>query len=401
MNQTTDYDIIIAGAGMVGATLACALTTTPLRIAVIEARPPALQWPADSIDCRVSAISIASQQILTQLGVWPQLQQYGVSPFRNMVVWDANGSGSIQFDSADIGASCLGHIIENRAIQAALFQQLQRTGTVDILCPQRITALSTAREAITVQLDEQQTLTARLLVGADGGRSTVRQLAGIATRGWPYQQQAIVATVSTEQPHQATAWQRFTDHGPLAFLPLANGQSSIVWSTTPAHAEQLLGEDDATFCTMLGQAFDYRLGRITDSSQRAVFPLHCQHATHYIKPRLALIGDAAHTIHPLAGQGVNLGLLDAAVLADVLLQAGHKEPGSITLLRRYERWRKGDNLLTLATMDGFKRLYGNQTTPLPWLRNTGMTLLNAMPPLKRQLMRQAMGLRGDLPSLAQ
>jgi len=404
MSRAPHYDLIIAGAGMVGATLANALTDSGLNIAIIETHEPQTNWPRDSVDLRVSAITLASQQIFEHLKVWPWMQDRGVSPFRNMFVWDGSrdetGSGEIHFDSADVGAAHLGHIIENRVIQTALIHRLKDFHNIELLCPAHITRLQQHSDHITVRLDNGHELSARLLVGADGGRSSVRQLAGIETRGWSYQQEAVVTVVETEKSHRQTAWQHFIATGPLAFLPLADGRSSIVWSTTPEQAQQLLTCDDASFRQQLGAAFDFQLGTIIANEKRASFPLQRQHANHYIGQRIALIGDAAHTIHPLAGQGVNLGLLDAATLAEIILAGNKNSIGSQRELRRYERWRKGDNLLTMSIMDGFKKLFSNNNESLRWLRHNGLNLANNLPPLKQQLIAHAMGQKRDLPQMA-
>jgi 2-octaprenylphenol hydroxylase len=402
MNQTRHYDLIIAGAGMVGATLANALADSKLRIAIIENCKPEITWPKNSVDLRVSAITRASEQIFTHLEVWPSMQAHGISPFRNMFVWDSEGDGEIHFDSADVGAAHLGHIIENRIIQASLITRLKDFDNIEMYCPTEISSLQQGNDQISVCLDDGSMLISRLLIGADGGRSCVRDKAGIETRGWSYQQQAVVTVVETEQRHQQTAWQRFMPSGPLAFLPLADGRSSIVWTTSPEQAEQLLACDDADFRQQLGLAFDFRLGAITANEQRTSFPLQRQHAKHYIKHRIALIGDAAHTIHPLAGQGVNLGLLDAAALAEVILDTDntHHDIGGQRALRRYERWRKGDNLVTMGIMDGFKNTFGSRSEPLRWLRNTGLNLADNLPPLKQHLILQAMGQKSDLPLMA-
>ncbi len=396
------FDIVIAGGGMVGATLACALRDSGLRIAVVEARRPARDWPQDSVDLRVSAISVASERIFRALGAWPAMAARGISPFLEMQVWDAGGSGSIHFDSADLGQPRLGHIIENRVIQAALLDQLDTCEAVELISPAVLASWQRHEEGLRLQLEDGSELRTRLLVGADGGASRVRTLAGIATRGWSYEQRAVVAVVETRLSHEQTAWQRFLPTGPLAFLPLRDGRSSIVWSTTPQRAEALLAMDEAAFCKTLGEAFDLRLGRILAAGPRAAFPLRLQHALRYVDHRLALVGDAAHMIHPLAGQGVNLGLLDAAALAQVIGEAvaAGRDFAAPTTLRRYERWRKGDNLLTMGVMDGFKRLFGNDWPPLRLARNLGLRLADRAVPVKNRLMRHAMGLREDLPALA-
>lgn len=397
-----DYDIIIVGAGMVGATLACALGQQGFRIGLVEAREPNFNWPADSVDQRVSAITCASQKILESVGAWPVMREQRISPYREMRVWDATGTGAIHFDSAELGTPLLGHIVENRVTLFALHQQLQALDNVSLLAPMRIAQLDINADRAQVELDNGKKLTASLVVAADGSRSKLRELVGIETSGWDYQQHGVVAHIVTSQSHQETAWQRFMPDGPLAFLPLSDGTSSIVWTTTPEHAEKLLAMGEANFLDELQKAFGDKLGRMLKCGPRAAFPLRMQHAEKYTLPRFALLGDAAHTVHPLAGQGVNLGFADAASLAEVLVDARNKKQdiGSHKILRRYERWRKGENLTMLSTMDGFKRLFGSTQPIMKWLRNTGLQLTNRTRPLKNMIMRQAMGMEGDLSRLA-
>jgi 2-octaprenylphenol hydroxylase len=395
------FDVVIAGGGMVGAALAAALALQSLRVAVIEQRPPQRQWPAGEIANRVSALSRASQNLLCNLGVWERMCALGVSPYRAMRVWDAAGGG-IAFDSAEVGEPDLGHIVENRVIQLALWERLEQLPTLTLLSPARVRDFALAGPRAYINLEDGRRLSAALLVAADGRDSMIREFAGIKTRGWDYDQHALVANVAHQLPHRQTAWQRFQPSGPLAFLPLADGRSSIVWSTSPSAAEQLQALDSEAFCQALGGAFEQRLGAVTAVGPRGVFALRLQHAESYVLPRLALIGDAAHAVHPLAGQGVNLGFLDAAQLAQVLDEARQRQRdvGALATLRRYERARKGDNLAMLAAMDGFKRLFSNDRTALRLLRHAGLNLADRMFPLKRLLLRRALGLGGGLPPLA-
>ena len=398
-----DYDLVIAGGGMVGSTLACALSDADFKIALLESVPLERIRPGEETDLRVSAINRASQRIFAAVGAWSDMTAWRVSPFRDMRVWDAGGFGQIHFDSATLGEPLLGWIIENRVIQYALLERVRQLPAVDLLCPAALeTAWPEDAGGWRVRLTDGREFTTQLLVGADGAQSKVRELAEIDTRGWSYHQKALVANVRTAEPHQETAWQRFLPTGPLAFLPLHDGRCSIVWSTTPEQADQLLALDEYDFAHMLTEASERRLGEIVQVRPRGAFPLRLQHARAYVKPGLALIGDAAHVVHPLAGQGVNLGLLDAATLAEVLLDglaAGH-EVGALRVLRRYERWRKSDNLPMLGIMDGFKRLFGNSLPPVRLLRNLGLNLTDAAGPLKNAMARRAMGLEGDLPKLA-
>lgn len=388
---------------MVGVTIACALRNSGLRIALIETAPPRDVKSGDSIDLRVSAITRASQQIFSALDAWRGMEERRISPFREMQVWDADGDGLIHFDAADLGEDTLGHIIENTVVQRALWETVEASGGVALLCPAAVTELRRDADGMCCRLQDGRDLRARLLIGADGAQSRVRQFAAIQVRGWSYDQQAVVATVASERDHRETAWQRFLPTGPLAFLPLRDGRCSIVWSTTPRQARQLLAADDATFRRQLELAFGSRLGRIVSAGERMSFPLRLQYADSYVQAGLALVGDAVHTVHPLAGQGVNLGILDAASLAEVLLEAvaQHKDFAALQTLRRYERWRKGHNLMMMAAMDGFNRLFGSAWEPLRWARNAGLSLTDALPPVKRIIMSYAMGRSGDLPALAQ
>lgn len=396
------FDIVIVGGAMVGAALACALRGMGWRIAVIEGRPPQREWPTGEIDLRVSALSRASQRVLQRLGAWPRICELGASVYREMVVWDAVGYGSIHFDSADIGEPDLGHIVENRVTQLALWEQLEQSPEITLLCPASVAALDPAGDCVWLRLDDGRQLSARLVIGADGRDSFVRTSLGMTCHGWEYDQRAIVANVEVEHGHRETAWQRFLPTGPLAFLPLADGRCSIVWSAEKSRAEQLLALDDVAFTAELEQAFDRRLGRVLSAGPRAAFPLRLQYAEQYLRPRVALIGDAAHAIHPLAGQGVNLGFLDVAALTDALGHAREhgRDIGTLHCLRRYERARRGDNLLMLAAMDLLKRLFSNRIPPLVAARGLGLTAAERIAPIKRMFIDQALGLDKSLPPLA-
>ncbi|MEJ2386898.1 MAG: UbiH/UbiF/VisC/COQ6 family ubiquinone biosynthesis hydroxylase [Chromatiaceae bacterium] len=391
------FDVIVVGGGMVGAALACASAGKGWRIAVIESREPQRTWPAGEVDLRVSALNRASERILKRLGAWGRIRELGVSPYREMHVWDAVGRGSIHFDSADLGQPDLGHIVENRSTQLALWELLEQSADVTLLCPAGVGEIGLGQDAAVVHLRDGRRASARLLVGADGRDSLVRDRVGIASHGW-----AIVANVEVEHWHQETAWQRFLPTGPLAFLPLRDGRCAVVWSVAELRARELLQLDELEFPHALEEAFEQRLGAIGRMGPRAAFPLRLQHAEHYVLPRLALIGDAAHAVHPLAGQGANLGLLDAAALAAALDEARERDRdiGGLWALRRYERARRGENMLMLAAMDGFKRLFGNRILPLAAVRSAGLVAVDRIAPLKHLFMRQALGVGAEVLPLA-
>lgn len=401
-------DLIIVGAGMVGSTLALALQDSGLRIVLLDGARlesgPALAADAP-FEPRVSALSMASQRILERLGVWPGVLARRATPYRAMCVWDGSGTGQIDFRAASVHAEHLGHIVENRVVQEALLERLQ-TAPIERWGEARLDQLRRSAGGWLLTLADGRQLRTPLLVAADGARSRVRQLAGCATREWDYLHHAIVTSVRCSQPHQDTAWQRFTDGGPLAFLPLSRTGDrhwcSIVWSCPPAQADALLALDDAGFAAALERAFESRLGAVLEVEPRHGVPLRQCHARRYVEPGLVLIGDAAHSIHPLAGQGVNLGFLDAAVLAEVLQHAQHRGESlaSTRVLGRYERRRMPHNLAMMAAMEAFERLFQSDDLRLRWLRNAGLRLVDRHYLAKGLFIRQALGLAGDLPALA-
>ena len=394
------YDVVIVGGGMVGAALACALGNTALKVAVLD-HAPAAAPPDHSYDQRVSAVTLASQAFFENVGAWDGMARRRISPVREMRVWSEGGQGAIHFDAAEIGEACLAWIIENSVMRNALLERLQHFTNVHYLCPVQVQDINLTEEAATLTLQDGRNLRTRLLVGADGADSAVRRAAEIETQSLNLNQKGIVATVITGKPHEQIARQRFLATGPLAFLPLDEPRScSIVWSADSARADQLLALDDAAFIAELQNAFGDALGQIETIGPRAAFPLALSHAKAYTAARVALIGDAAHTVHPLAGQGVNLGFLDAAALAEVLLDAGEKDIGAHLVLRRFERWRKGGNLSMIAVTGGFRYLFGNDLPLISQLRNVGLELANSVTPMKNFIMRRASGLEGDLPKLA-
>ena len=401
-------DLIIVGAGMVGSALALALQNSGLQILLLDGGPLSVK-PFDqsaAFEPRVSALSAASQRILERLGAWDGIAARRTSPYGEMQVWDGSGTGQVHFSAASVHAEVLGHIVENRVVQDGLLDALYEAD-LGLLPGARLEQLRRSGDDWLLTLTDGRELRAPLVIAADGANSAVRRLAGCATREWDYLHHAIVTSVRCRKPHQQTAWQRFTDDGPLAFLPLAKADDaehwcSIVWSTTPAEAKRLMALDDAAFCHELGKAFEWRLGEVLDSDPRHCIPLRQRHAKRYVEPGLALIGDAAHTIHPLAGQGVNLGFLDAAVLAEVLLHALERGENlaDSKVLGRFERRRMPHNLAMMAAMEGFERLFQADPLPLRWLRNSGLNLVDGANEAKALFVRQALGLSGDLPELA-
>ncbi len=396
--------IVIVGGGIVGLTLAAALAKSSVPITLVETKLPSLQEKKENdLDSRVSAINLTSQRILANLGIWSQLSAASVSPLRKLRVWDHLGGGEITFDSAEIGTAELGFIVENRVLIKILWQHLQNFTHVRLLCPKQPEQIIYEPQQLKLQFTDQSDISADLIIGADGSDSWLRKQMAIPVYKRSYQQQAIIAVAGCEKPHQETGWQSFLPDGPLGVLPLANShQVAIVWSTSLQHAEELMHLPLLDFNFQLTQALKQRLGKMELLTDLKVLPLVMSHAREYVKPRLALIGDAAHTIHPLAGQGINLGLMDAACLAQVLLEAGEKgsDIGSLRTLRRYQRWRKGYNCTMQMAMLGFKELFAAGPTWLVQCRSQGLNIMDQMQLLKNKIMYYAVGEQGDLPNLA-
>lgn len=404
-----NVDIAIVGGGIAGLAAAAALAGAGRSIAVLEARElprqtsSAGESPQDW-DSRVSALTPRSISFLARIGAWDAVRAQRSCAYEHMTVWDAEGTARIEFDAAEVAATSLGSIVENRVITAALAACVQSLAEVQVLAPARLAevqrgaqgANDAAQHSHRLLLEDGRALDCDLLVAADGALSPIRSMLDFSTREWDYGHRAIVTTAEFERPHEHTAWQRFLPSGPLALLPLpAAGDAlcSIVWSIDEAEADKVLKLDDAAFCEALGVASEFALGTVRSCASRQAFPLRQRHATDYVKPGIALVGDAAHTIHPLAGQGINLGLADVEVLAEEVSLAMSRglAPGREDMLKRYQRRRKGDNLAMMAAMDGFKRLFEQDAPPLRWLRNAGMRGLSAMPALKKEIIRKAMG----------
>lgn len=396
-------EVIIVGGGIIGATAACALAHADIDVILLDMHAPHMQWENNTTDLRVSALTQASANILKTLDVWPDMIQRGVCCYRDMKVWDGNGDGYLNFDCADTDFNELGHIVENRVTIAALWHKLQSLPSSQCLTGHKISSLQLADSQAELTLDNGKQLSTPLLIAADGRESFLRQQAGISVTGWPYRQDGLVATITTDRPHQHTAWQRFLDEGPLAFLPLHNGQCSIVWTLSTETAQSCLQLNEQAFLDKLHQASGGILGDMLATSQRAAFPLKFQYANHYCAPHMVLAGDAAHAMHPLAGQGANAGLLDAATLAELVIkgkQAG-RPMGSQKILRQYERQRKGDNLLMMSAMDVLNKTFAHHNPAFSKLRSGGMNWINHSAQIKNMFNQHAMGLRSDIPLLAQ
>ncbi len=393
----SNYDVIIVGSGIVGATAALALAKhSNLRIAVLESQAILPIWRPEIYSARVSAISPASKRIFQDLNVWETIAAKRISPYTHMSVCDAEGEGSIQFDCANLCEPALGYIIEDQVIRESLQSAFSSYAYIDFIHPVKLVSLNRVDDSIQLLTEDQSIFTTKLLIAADGANSWVREQAGIVIDEKGYGHTAIVTTVKTELVHRATAWQRFLPAGPLAFLPMADQQvCSIVWSTSVEQAKQLMGLEAVDFCRALKDASNQYLGKILHCDTRHSFPLYQRHTKNYILSNLALLGDAAHTLHPLAGQGVNLGLLDAAALTQVLTEAIKKQRNfsSLSTLRRYERWRKSENQMMLAGVGSLKALFGNENTSIKWLRNIGLDIINRTSVIKKWLASYASGYR--------
>lgn len=392
-------DVAIVGGGMVGLAVACGLQGSGLRVAVLEQREPQPLAADAAPALRVSAINAASEKLLTRLGVWSDIVARRASCYHGMEVWDKDSFGRIKFDDQSMGYSHLGHIVENAVIHYALWQKAQQSSDITLMAPAELQQVAWGENDAFLTLKDGAMLTARLVIGADGANSWLRNKADIPLTFWDYRHHALVATIRTEEAHGAVARQAFHGEGILAFLPLRDPHlCSIVWSLAPQEAERMQQASDEQFNQALNIAFDNRLGLCSVESERQVFPLTGRYARQFAAHRLALVGDAAHTIHPLAGQGVNLGFMDAAELVDELkrLHRQGKDIGQYLYLRRYERSRKHSAAMMLAGMQGFRELFEGTHPAKKLLRDMGLKLADTLPGVKPQLLRQAMGLN-DLP----
>lgn len=395
------FDVLVAGAGMAGLTVAALLARSELRerlrIRVADARPRPHFDARDDVSLRVSAIAAGSMRLFESLGVWERISAVRACAFDGMRVWDAGADvespGTLRFDAAEFGVAELGSIVENALLQDALLAVLDASA-VELAFDTRISTLRPIGDRFEVTFEDGTTAQPEVLVGADGASSLVRAQARIGSYVRQYGQAAFVTHVRPERGHEHIAWQRFLREGPLALLPLSDGRVSIVWSTTPAEAEAALALPDDTLGELLSDKSDRVLGALTPDGPRGSFPLRAQHAARYVSAGMALVGDAAHGIHPLAGQGANLGIADAAALAGTIgaAVAAGEHPGDLPVLRRYERSRKGANALMLNFVDALNRLFTASSAPVSALRRTGMALFNHSGPVRRQAVRTALGL---------
>lgn len=397
-------DVLISGGGMVGLSLALALAQGGLTVAVAEAASPAATLEP-KFDGRVSALAYASVRMFSALGVWAHLATHA-QPIREILVTDGQagkpaGPFSLHFDAAEVGAESLGHIAENRYIRAALQARLATTPKLELIAPATVKAVTVEGGQAVARLADGREIAASLVIAADGRESPLRSYMGINVVGWSYPQTGIVATVEHEQPHNGVAYEHFLPAGPFAILPMTGNRSSLVWTETKLKAPGLLALDEPHFNAELAQRFGDHLGATRAVGPRWSYPLAFHIARDFVQPRFALAGDCAHGIHPIAGQGLNLGLKDAAAMAEVLLDAARlgRDIGALDTLKRYERWRRFDSMTLAASTDALNRLFSNDIVPLRHLRDLGLGIVDAIGPARRFFMRHAGGDVGKLPKL--
>jgi len=393
-------DLVIVGGGMVGLAAACALKDSGMHVVIVERAEPHVRKSLER-DCRVSAIVLGNVRILQGMGVWEHVADSG--PLHSMRIWDDQHAGGIRFDATEIGEDALGSLIENSKLQKGLLKVFHQHENLELCCPASIESVkwhgSSDGDHVEVILDDGRGFSTPLIVGADGAHSWLRQQADIDIYSHDYGQKGIVATVRPQMNHHGVAYQRFLPTGPLAMLPMSDGLCSIVWSAEHAEADRLMSLDDLAFLEDLNLTFGPMLGRIEEAGERAAFPLVARLAKHLVRPRTALIGDAAHTIHPLAGLGVNLGLRDAMVLAQEIVDARRfkEDWGDLDVLNRYMKQRLPDVLSILASMGLFHELFTHNWPGLPELRGLGMRLVGNSGSIKQLLMKNSTGLTLPVP----
>jgi 2-octaprenyl-6-methoxyphenol hydroxylase len=397
-------DILVSGGGMVGLPLGLALAQGGLKVVIADAAPPA-QVLAPEFDGRVSALAYASVRMLSALGVWEDLKPHA-QPIREILVTDGQPGKpaspfSLHFDAQEVGAQALGHIAENRHIRRCLHAAVARQGNLELLAPASVKSLTVEAGSAVARLANGEEISAALVVAADGRDSPLRAQMGVQVIGWSYPQTGIVATVEHERPHNGVAYEHFLPSGPFAILPMTGNRSSLVWTEDKKKAPGLLALDEDGFNAELARRFGSHLGKTKSAGPRWSYPLSFHLARDFVRPRFALAGDCAHGIHPIAGQGLNLGLKDAAALAEVLLDAGRlgRDIGALDTLKRYERWRRFDSFALAASTDALNRLFSNDIAPLRHLRDLGLGIVDSIGPARRFFMRHAGGDIGKLPRL--
>ena len=392
-------DILIAGGGLVGGTLACALASAGFAVVVVDQQAPRDGLEA-SFDGRASAIALTSKHVLDQLGLWAPIAS-DTQAINDIRVTDGDSPLFLHYDHDDIGAEAFGYMVENRSIRKALHGRIGELANLTLRAPARIETLDCSSSGVQATLDDGLVVKARLIIGAEGRNSPTRDHAGIALTGWSYHQTGIVCTVEHEYPHDGIAHEHFLPAGPFAILPLTGNRSSIVWTERADLSPAIMALNDDEFLAELKSRFGDFLGDVKVHGPRWAYPLSLQYADRATDTRLALAGDAAHGMHPIAGQGLNMGLRDVAALAEVLVDARRLglDPGDALVLEKYERWRRFDNTLMLAMTDLLNRLFSNDIAPLALARNVGLAAVNKMPPVKKLFMKHAMGVVGDLPRL--
>lgn len=403
MADNLEYDVVIVGGGMVGASLAIALAPSGLRVAVLEA-VPFRSGTQPSYDDRAIALAYGTRRIFAGMGLWEALQAEA-TPIRTIHISDRGRFGFTRLDCREEGVEALGYVAVSRAMGGILGERLAKLPNVEVLCPAPVTNVVSGSDHAEVTVDFQgvmRRLHARLVVAADGASSQVREWFGIDTQRWEYDQTAIITNITPEHSHNNCAYERFTGNGPLALLPMSENRCSVVYTVRSAEAAAIMALDDAAFLDRVQERFGTRLGKLLRVGTRRAYPLSLVRAREHVRSRLALIGNAAHTLHPVAGQGFNLGLRDVAVLAEVISEAAHDglDFGSLEILQRYAQWRRRDHMKMIAFTDGLARLFSNPLAPIRDLRNVGMLAVDLFPPLKHLMTRHTMGLAGRLPRLA-
>jgi 2-octaprenyl-6-methoxyphenol hydroxylase len=400
----TDYDIIITGGGLVGASLACALGDSGFRIGIVEAIPPG-DPGQPSYDDRTIALAYSSRRIFETIGVWSRIADSAVCAIEHIHITDRGHFGMTRLHADDMDIPALGYVAETRALGAALYEEMAGFDNIELLCPARVTGVEQEAEWVALTLEQDgksRTVRARLAVAADGGDSPLRNAMGIASDRKLYEQVAVLTNVTPGRPHRNTAYERFTETGPLALLPMTSGRCAVVWSTRPENVDAMMAWSDEEYLAQLQQRFGDRLGAFSHAGKRQAYPLSLTRVAESVRPRMVLIGNAAHTVHPVAGQGFNLGLRDVAWLAQELVEADVRKDdiGSLAVLQRYAEWRTRDNRRVQGFTDGLVRVFSNEFLPLALARNIGLFAVDLFPSIKRAFVRRTSGLNGRLPRLA-